>query len=174
MENNIDDLIGKLLDKEQKDPYLYGDKLKKIGTQEVFEKLISVVKGGNMEEAFIATKVLGQMEDNEAALDAVLEVIHDPTNKNTNGGLVSLLEEFDLSGKFVDVFRIYLFGNFKSSVLAKSYLDYTEFDITPRVLKKAEKHWNHYTNNSKQDEEFELKKEEVETMLSEMKAMFEE
>jgi len=169
MEEQIDDLILKFLNKEESDPYHYGDKLAKIGSPEVKEKLIAVVKGEDMDNAFLAAKVLGSMDDNEDALTAILEVIHLPANRGVNGGLVSLLEEFDLSEKFVDIFRIYLFGNFKAYSLAKEYLDYTEFDITPRTLKKAEKHWNHFLNNSSADEWFELKKQEAEIIMNEIR-----
>jgi len=169
MEEQIDDLILKFLNKEESDPYHYGDKLAKIGSPEVKEKLIAVVKEGDMDNAFLAAKVLGSMDDNEDALTAILEVIHLPANRGVNGGLVSLLEEFDLSEKFVDIFRIYLFGNFKAYSLAKEYLDYTEFDITPRTLKKAEKHWNHFLNNSSADEWFELKKQEAEIIMNEIR-----
>ena len=53
--------------------------------------------------------------------------------------------------------------------IAEELLDYKEFDITPRVLKKATKAWNHYVNNVKHDEVFELKKEEVEGMLEDLR-----
>jgi hypothetical protein len=168
VEQQIDDLMLKFLNKEENDPYQFGDKLAKIGTPEVRQKLIAVVKGNDMDEAYLATKVLGKMEDNSEGLDAVLEVIHLPANRGTNGGLVSLLDDFDLSDKFVDIFRIYLFGNFKAHSLAKEYLDYTEFNITPRTLKKAEKHWNHFLNNSRADEWFELKRQEAEVIFKEI------
>lgn len=169
MQKEIDDLIIKLLNKDEGDPYHYGDKLVKIGTPEVKEKLIAIVKGDDMENAFLAAKVLGKMEDNEVGLNAIFEVIHLPANRGVNGGLVSLLENFDLRDKFVDIFRIYLFGNFKAHTLAKEYLDYTEFEITPRTLKKAEKHWNHFINNSSEDEWFELKKQESEVIFKEIR-----
>jgi len=173
MEEQIDDLILKFLNKDEGDPYHYGDKLAKIGTPEVKEKLIAIVKGDDMDNAFLAAKVLGSMEENSVALNALLEVIHLPANRGYNGGLVSLLEDFDLSDKFVDIFRIYLFGNFKAHTLAKEYLDYTEFDITPRTLKKAEKHWNHFLNNSSADEWFELKKQEAEVIFKEIREILE-
>lgn len=169
MEQEIDALMLKFLNKEEGDPYFYGDKLAKIGTPEVKEKLIAVVKGEDMDNAFLATRVLGSLEDNSDGLNAILEVIHLPANRNSNGGLVSLLENFDLSEKFVDIFRIYLFGNFKAYSLAKEYLDYTEFEITPRTLKKAEKHWKHFLNNSSADEWFELKKQEAEVIVKEIR-----
>jgi hypothetical protein len=84
------------------------------------------------------------------------------------------MEEFDLSERFVDIFKIYLFGNFKASTLAKSYLDEVEFDITPRTIRKAEKHWQHYLHNPEDEESVNLKKSEVEPMLLEMKQLFSE
>jgi hypothetical protein len=114
------------------------------------------------------------MDQNNKALEPLLEVIHDKNNKQKNGALVEVLDSFDLRENFVDVLRIYLFGNFKASILAKDYLDHKEFDITPRVIKKAEKHWNHYQNNIKMDEEFEIKKKEVDAIFIDLRSMFEE
>lgn len=172
--NHIDRLIEKLLDKSIEDPMKYGDQLVRIGGEEVQGKLIHVLKTGEMDDAFLATKVLSKMDDKQIALDALFEVIHRPANQHQNGGLVSLVEEFDIIDKFVDLFRVYLFGNFKSSTLAKVHLDYAEFDITPRTLKKAQKHWNHFLNNSSNGDDFELKKAEAGTILAELKDLLDE
>jgi hypothetical protein len=173
-ENKIKSLIDRLLDKSEEQPLRFGEKLAKIGGPQVREALLEVLKQGDMEDAFLATKVLSLMEEKEETLDTLLEVIHLPGNRNHNGGLVSLLEEFDLSDKFVDLLRIYLFGNFKASALAKEHLDYTEFVLSPRTLKKAEKHYKHFLNNPPSDGSFELKKEEAETILMDLRALFEE
>jgi hypothetical protein len=53
-------------------------------------------------------------------------------------------------------------------------LDSVEFDITPRTIRKAEKHWNHYLHNPEDEESVALKKLEVEPMLQELKDLFEE
>ena len=84
------------------------------------------------------------------------------------------MEEFDLSESFVDIFRVYLFGNFKAETLAKEYLDSVEFEITPRTIRKAEKHWNHYLHNPEDEGSLAIKKAEVEPMLLEMKELFSE
>ena len=93
-------------------------------------------------------------------------------NKQQQGAFVQILEEFDLSQRFVDVFRVYLFGNFKASSLAKEYLDSVEFDISPRTIRKAEKHWNHYLHNPEDPDSLSIKKSEVEPMLLEMRELF--
>ncbi|EPR67518.1 hypothetical protein [Cyclobacterium qasimii] len=172
--NNIDKLIDNLLDKAKEEPMKYGDQLVRIGGSEVHEKLLHVLKTGDMDDAFLATRVLAMMDNKPATLDALFEVIHLPANQQNNGGLVSLVEEFDIIDKFVDLFRIYIFGNFKSSSLAKVHLDYAEFDITPRTLKKAEKHWNHFLNNASKNDGFELIKAEAGTILEELKEILEE
>ncbi|WP_215226117.1 HEAT repeat domain-containing protein [Echinicola shivajiensis] len=174
MAANIDLLIQKMCDKQEEEAYVYADQLAEIGGEEVLQKLVLVLKGEDIESGYLAARALSAMEDNQAALEPLLEVIHDKNNKMKNGTFVQALEGFDLSSKFVDVLRLYLFGNFKASFIAKDYLDYTEFDITPRTIKKAEKHWNHFQNNSKHDESFDIKKEEVESILSDLKSMFEE
>lgn len=172
MEHNIDILVQRMIDKDEKEAFKYADQLGKIGTEEVLDKMLFILKSHDTENVYLASKVLGMVENNERALGPLLEVIHDKNNIKSNGGLVESLEFFDLREKFVDIFRIYLFGNYKASILAKEYLDYTEFDISLRIIKKAEKHWNHYQNNVKQDEAFEIKKREALTILGELKAMF--
>lgn len=172
--SNINKLIEGLLDKNKEEPMKYGEQLVRIGGSEVQEKLIQVLQSGNTEDAYLATRVLALMDNKSMALDALFEVIHLPSNQHNNGGLVSLLEEFDLINSFVDLFRIYLFGNFNASTLAKVHLDYAEFDITPRTLKKAEKHWHHFLNNASKNDGFELKKAEAATILAELKQLLEE
>jgi hypothetical protein len=86
--------------------------------------------------------------------------------------MVEALMHFDCSDHFVDIFRIYLFGNLKASGLAKWMLDHEEFDITPRVIRKCEKHWHHFLHNSKQDEAFFLRQQEVESILNELRSLF--
>lgn len=174
MDNNIENLFAKMCDKQEEEAFKYADKLAEIGGEEVLNRLIELVKSVDIECVHLAARALAKIEDNQSALATVMDAIHDSSNRHQNGALVQALEGFDLSSSFVDLFRIYLFGNFKSSLLAKEYLDYVEFDITPRVIKKAEKHWNHFVNNSVHDDGFEIKKAEVEEMLSEMKEMFEE
>lgn len=172
MEDKIDILVHKMVDRDEKESYKFVDQLAAIGTDEVLAKVLNLLNGNDLEHAYLAAKVLGKMENGQRGLDLLLEIILDKENMARNGSLVEALEAFDLRQKFVEIFRIYLFGNFKASTHAKYYLDYTEFDITPRVIKKAEKHWNHYQNNVKQDEEFEIKKGEAVTILGELKEMF--
>ncbi|MDO9553920.1 HEAT repeat domain-containing protein [Rhodonellum sp.] len=174
MENKIANLFGKMCDKNEDESFEYADKLAKIGTEEVVDELIRILKGEDMDSAILAARALSKTENNEKALEPLLELIHDTAYKNKNGAFVQALEGFDLGSKFVDILRIYLFGNFKASALAKEYLDYTEFDLTPRVIKKIEKHWSHFENNiSKEDDEYIIKKQEIEKIRMDMKELFE-
>jgi len=49
------------------------------------------------------------------------------------------LDYFDLSDRFVDVFKVFPFLYFKASTLAKAYLDEVEFDTAHARFEKAEK-----------------------------------
>ncbi|WP_373398515.1 hypothetical protein V8V91_01870 [Algoriphagus halophilus] len=49
-----------------------------------------------------------------------------------------------------------------------------EFEITPKTIRKAEKHWNHYLHNPEDEGSLAIKKSEVEPMLLEMKELFSE
>lgn len=172
MERKIDFLFGKMLDKEENEALRYADSLAKYNTDEVMERLLSILQGEDMENAYLAAKALGKMDQKQRALGPLLEVIHKKENQQKNGGLVEALGDFDLQDNFVDILRIYLFGNFKASMLAKGYLDHAEFEITPRVIKKAEKHWKHYQNNSKKDDAFEIKMREITSIFNELTALF--
>lgn len=172
MTQTIQDLIQKMCDKNDAEAYRHADKLAAIGTEEVMQALLEVLKSEDLDDAYLATRALSKMDNNQGALVFLFDVIHDKKNQSRNGGFVQMLEGFDLSESFVDLLRIYLFGNFKASQLAKDYLDTIEFEITPRVLKKAEKHWKHYINNvNPNSEEFEIKKAEVEQILFEIKEL---
>lgn len=170
---DLDGLLVRFLDKNTETPLYFGEKLAKIGTEEVKERLLEVVRGEDMDNAYLAVKALSLMDNKEGVLETVFAVIHRPMNRDRNGGLVSLLEDFNLSEHFVDIFRVFLFGNFKASTLAKNYLDYVEFEITPRTLKKAEKHWSHFLSNASNDEAFELKKAEGEEIVQEIRLLIE-
>jgi hypothetical protein len=172
MENKIDFLFERMKDKEEKEAFKYADELAAIGTEEVFNKAIDLLKSDDWEVAYLSAKVLGKMDQRDKALDTLMEIIHDRDNSTRSGELVEALSVFDLSNHFVDVFRIYLFGTFKASVLAKEYLDHTEFDITPRMIKKAQKHWHHYQNNVKKDEAYEIKEKEVNSILDDLQDLF--
>jgi hypothetical protein len=170
---DVDYLLTKMCDKSEANAYIFADKLAKIDSDEALHKLIELLKKGNMDDAYLSARALGKMGRKQEALDTLFEVIHDKKNQHQNGSLVEILENFDLSEKFVDLFRIYLFGNFKASSLAKSFLDTVEFDISPRVLKKVEKHWNHYCHNVNPEEgDYQVKSIEAQEIIKELKELF--
>ncbi|HLT06549.1 MAG TPA: HEAT repeat domain-containing protein [Cyclobacteriaceae bacterium] len=170
--SSIDLLIEKLMDKNEQEAFKYAEKLAAIGGEEVYHKTLELLRSEDWEVSSLAAKVLSRLEQREQALNILMEIIHDKSNALRSGELVEALEAFDLSNHFVDVLRIYLFGNYKASALAKEYLDHTEFDITPRVIKKALKHWKHYQNNVKKDEAYEIKEREVEAIFRDLDELF--
>jgi len=171
----IDSLILKLQDPTNDSSYYYSDELAEEGSEYVLKELINLLSiSDNDEVKYLAARTLGLIENNESAYEELLAAINNKNNNSCSGGLTEALEGFDLSARFVDIFKLYLFGNLKTSGLAKRLLDYEEFDITPRVIRKSEKHWNHYKNNVKHDESFEVTKIEVEGFLDDLKSMFEE
>lgn len=144
------------------------DALGRIGSPEVVEAMILLLQNPNPESRYMAARTLGLVKNNAKALVPLLKTIEDKANSSQTGDLLAVLEEFDISLHFVDIFKLYLFGSFKTSMVAKELLNFKEFDITARVLKKATKHWNHYKNNVKQDDAFDLKRHEVEEMFSDL------
>jgi hypothetical protein len=174
MQEDIQKLFERMCDPNESEAYYFADKLGSRADEEAKDKLINLVKDDSWEVAYLSCRALSKTKYQEEALDVIFETIFDKKNKSVQGAFVQILEEFDLSKRFVDVFKVYLFGNFKASTLAKDYLDSVEFDITPRTLRKAEKHWNHYLHNPEDEGSVEIKKSEVEPMFSEMKELFDE
>ena len=172
MDEEIQGLIKRMSDPSEKEAFYFADKLGKSLDESGRDKVIELVKGDNWEVAYLACRALSQSSFNEESLDAIFDTISDKKNRPQQGAFVQILEEFDLSLRFVDIFRVFLFGNFKAQALAKMYLDEVEFDMTPRTLRKAEKHWNHYLFNPEDEGSVILKKSEVELMLLEMKELF--
>ncbi len=153
--------------------YEAADKLAELGGEEVIQQLLALLSSSNFNTVYLAARALSKRKDNGTAIEAVFELIKDGKEPFLKGILTEALSGFDCSEYFVDVFKLYLFGNLKVSAMAKEVLDDQEFAITPRVIRKAEKHWKHYTHNVKQDADFDLKKEEVEAMFDTMKGLFE-
>ncbi len=150
------------------------DSLGRIGSSNVVSAMIDLLTHSNGESRYLAARTLGLVSNNQLALEPLLTAINAKENESQKGDLLSVLEGFDISTHYVDIFKLYLFGSFKTSLVAKELLDFKEFDITPRVLKKAKKHWAHYTNNVNQDDAFALKKSEVEEMLLELSEYLED
>ena len=165
----IDQLSGKL----DNHAYKASDSLARIGTSEVVNAMMDLLENSNPESRIMAARTLGKIDNNQEALHHVLEAIKSKQNKNIAGELISALEGFDVSGIYVELFRLFLFGSFKVSLIAKELLDYKEFEITPRVLRKTEKHWKHYANNVKHDDVYELKEKEINEMLIDIRKFVE-
>ncbi|PZV83240.1 hypothetical protein CLV31_107193 [Algoriphagus aquaeductus] len=172
MQEEIQKVLNRMCDPKEDEAYHFADKLGMMADEETKDHLISLVKGDNWEIAYLACRALSKTQWNEESLDAVFEAIFDKKNKSIQGAFTQILEEFDLAERFVDIFRVYLFGSFKASTLAKDYLDSVEFEITPRTIRKAEKHWNHYLHNPEDEGSLALKKSEVEPMFQELKELF--
>ncbi len=174
MDGEIQNLFNRMCDPEEKEAFFFAEKLGKQADPEIRQRLIELVSSDQWEIAYLACRGLSRANCNEEALDAVFAAIQDKKNKSHQGAFVQILEEFDLSERFVDLFKVYLFGNFKASTLAKDYLDEVEFDITPRTIRKAEKHWKHYLHNPEDEGSVAIKRAEVEPIFQELKALFPE
>src|SRR5690606_29351933 len=129
MENNIDYLFDRMLDKNEQEAYKYAEILAKTANSGVFERAVDLLRGEDMDAAYLAAQALGKREISANALAPLLDAIHDWNTRHKNCVLVASLDAFDLRENFVDVLRIYLFGNFKASSLARDYLDHTDFHI---------------------------------------------
>lgn len=172
MEEEIQRLFDRMCDPEEKDAYFFADKLGQKADEKIKDELVELLKNDSWEKGYLAARALSKTPFQKEALDGIFEVIFEKKNRAFQGAFVQILEEYDLSDRFVDLLKVFLFGNFKASSLAKSYLDSVEFDITPRTIRKAEKHWNHYLHNPEDEASVSIKKAEIEPILQEMKELF--
>jgi hypothetical protein len=162
----VEQLTGEM----QESAYKASDALARIGSEEVVDAMIKLLEHPYPESRIIAARTLGLINDNAKAVEPIMNAVKNKENSAIAGDLLMSLEEQDISQLYVEMFRLYLFGTFKVSTVAKGFLDFKEFDITPRVIKKAQKHWDHYSNNTKHDDVYDLKKAEVESMLDDLSA----
>ena len=167
---DISSYVSQLTGELDESAYKASDALGRIGSEEVVDAMIELLNHPYKESRIIAARTLGLVDNNARALEPLLDAVKSKENMEIAGDLLMSLEGFDVSKIYVELFRLYLFGTFKVSTVAKGYLDFKEFDITSRVIKKAEKHWNHYSNNIKHDEVFEIRKKEVDDMLADLRA----
>ncbi|UZD23203.1 HEAT repeat domain-containing protein [Algoriphagus halophytocola] len=174
MEEEIQSLLNKMCNPEEKEAYFFADKLGSKLDDSNKDLVIRLVGDDNWEHAYLACRALSKSPYNEESLDAIFAAIHDKKNKAHQGAFVQILEEFDLSERFVDIFKVYLFGNYKSSTLAEVYLDSVEFELTPRTLRKAEKHWKHYLHNPEDEGTVQVKKDYATALLEEIRELFSE
>lgn len=166
--------LEKMIDPDEKEAYYFADKLGEKADEEVRDRLLGLLRGDHWEHAYLASRALAKSSFNEEGLEATIEAVFDKKFKSVQGAFAQVLELYNLEFKFVDILKIYLFGNFKASQLAEGYLNEVEFDISPRTIRKAEKHWNHYLHNPEDDGSLQIKKDFVKSMLLEMKDLFSE
>ena len=165
----IAQLIQELEDETNDQAYKASDALGRIGSDEVVDAMIDMLSKPGKESRIMAARTLGLVKDTDKGIKPILEAVQNEENKGIAGDLLMALEELDVSDEYVILFKLYLFGTFKVSFVAKGFLDFKEFDITNRTIRKAEKHWKHYTNNVKHDESYELKRIEVEEILGDLR-----
>lgn len=169
----VDALIERLKDPDEESAWKISDRLAAMKDMAVAEKLLPLLSSEEDETQYLAARTLSKMKDNQATLPALMEAIFDKGNKHRNGGLVEALQGYDLSEHFNDVFKIYLYGNFKASFLAKELLDTLEFELVPRNLRKAEKHFKHFSSNLKKDGSDADRFAEAEEIIKELRSLFE-
>ena len=148
--------------------------LAKIGGPEVIERLLTMHYEEDLDIQYLAVKTLSQIENNQSALPGLFSAIHDPKLRSRNGSLVQALEGFDVSDHFIDIFKLYLNGSLKAAAMAKLLLDYTEFNISSRTLKKAKKHLHHFVNNSSKDDSYDSKMIEATDIINDLEVLINE
>ena len=165
--------VEKLTGELNETAYKASDSLGRIGSESVVMAMIELLNHPYPESRIMAARTLGLVKNNNNALLPLLEASINKENSAIAGDLLVAMDGFDVSEIYVEIFKLYLFGSYKVSMVAKDLLDHKEFSITPRVIKKAQKHWNHYSNNIKQDDVYALRKIEVEEVLDDLKAYLE-
>lgn len=169
MPTDISSYVIQLSGELNNNAYQASDALGRIGSEDVVKAMIELLRHPNSESRYLAARTLGQIENNQEALEPLLQAIQAKENGSQVGDLLIALEGFDVSSNYVELFKLYLFGSFKVSLIAKDLLDHKEFDISARTIRKAQKHWDHYSNNVKQDDVYALRNLEVEEMLDDLR-----
>lgn len=163
-----------LLSENDDEAIIASDWLAKNLNDEIFTFLAELL---NSEDEFardIAAVTLAKTNDNRA-IEPLFEAIQKKENENNRGVLVGCLDAFDIDEKFVDIFKLYLFGNFKVSVFALDLLNTKSFDIRPRTLKKASKALHHFSHNiGEEDDKAQERKEEATIILKELEELLAE
>ena len=167
----IETLIAKFYLKEEEEVFIYTDELAKMGGAEVKGRMLKLLFEDNEEVQYLAAATLSKIKDNQDILPDFFAAINHPLLRNRNSSLVEALSGFDVSDYFVDILKWYLIGGLKTSAMAKLLFDYTEFNITPRILKKARKHLHHFEYNSPKDDRSELKHYETMEILNDLEAL---
>jgi len=157
---------------EDENAFHAADQLAEIGGVEVVNRLVLLLSSENHDAVYLAARALSKCEDNQTVLETVFEIVKNDKDTFRKPILVEALAGFDCSDYFLELFKLYLFGSFKVSAMAKDILDEQEFAITPRVIRKAEKHWHHFKHNTT-EENFAVKNQEVTLMFETMKSLFE-
>ncbi len=163
-----------LLSENDDEAIIASDWLANNSTDEIFTFLIELL---NSEDEFardIAAVTLAKTNDNRA-IEPLFEAIKKKENEHKRGVLVGCLDAFEIDTYFVDIFKLYLFGNFKVSVFAFDLLNTKSFDIRTRTLKKAAKALHHFSHNIGQDDDVaQERKEEATIILKELEELLSE
>ncbi len=172
MNDKLTALYEKMTDPKEGEAFKYADLLGQNADEETRDVLVALIEGDDWEKGYLASRALAKSNFHDIGLESTIKAVFDKNNKNVQGAFTQVLEHYNLELKFVDLLRIYLFGNFKASQLAETYLNEVEFDLAPRTLRKAEKHWKHYQHNPEDEGSMEIKRRFVEPMLQEIKELF--
>jgi hypothetical protein len=173
MDVDIDAWIERMKDPAEESAWKMSDRLAALNDMVVAEKLLPLLYSDDDETQYLAARTLSKMKNNHSTIQALLDAIFDKRNQHRNGALVEALEGYNLSEHFNDIFKIFLYGNFKASFLAKELLDSVEFELVPRNLRKAEKHLHHFRNNLRKDGNDTERLAEAEEIIRELQVLFE-
>jgi hypothetical protein len=116
-------------------------RLGKIGGDNVFYFLISLIALDNSSIRNRAALALEEIKDNRA-VEPLLDAIFKKENHNYNGTMVFALESLDCSKKLKEIFRILFYETYEAKISAYAILDDQEFEFTKQDLLDIQKMWN--------------------------------
>ena len=118
-----------------------GDRLGKIGGDEVVEFLISLIALDNSGIRNRAALALEDIKDNRA-LEPLLTAIFKKENFNYNGTMVFALESLDCSQKLKEIFKILFYETYEAKMSAFAILADQIFNFTKDDLLEIQEMWN--------------------------------
>jgi HEAT repeat protein len=165
---DIRPLVLQISDNISNNAFRASDALARVGFEEVVLAMIAQLSHENTEARVLAARTLGQIGNN-MALEPMMEAIKSEQNRSIAGELMVALEGLDVADCYVELFQLYLNGSNKVSLLAKEQLDYREFHITEQVVEEVVDLWCTYASAATHDEVFNLRKQEAESMIDDIR-----
>ena len=109
MQAEIERLLIKMCDPEEKEAYFFADKLGKLIDDAGKDRLIELIKGDQWEIGYLAARALSNASYNEEALDALFETMYFNLIFKKINNFTKTLKNYEENNLLIIAFSIYVF-----------------------------------------------------------------